>query len=400
MGHDEIYQIGLCPRCKGKDHAELYAKHVNRMYDYLKKKGLGMMIWSDMLQPTERYLTPSSIKKIPKDIIMLDFIWYFHFDIDMEDHILPYGFNVIIGIIGNMYSSHYPRFESRIAKKGMIGGEVSTWCRFDEYNLAKKGKIFDLLYSAEMLWSKTYDSDAREVYTKILQDRIPQIRDELRGIAKPENSAIISIPITLPKSSNKPLPQALPETLPESQSKALPKALHEPLPEAIKSIIRKKSNIDHISRYSFDLSRTQYLSTTSVEAKVYEKFRKLIFLHATTNNAERIAWKPLTIVGEYIVKYSDDTEVVIPVEYAGNICVWTRRYAQPMSQQYYRHQGYIATYFSDSLIQAKTETGQDITVLGYEWVNPYPNSEIQSIICRGNNTTDAKILLFGISGIR
>ena len=84
-----------------------------------------------------------------------------------------------------------------------------------------------------MLWSKTYDSDAREVYTKILQDRIPQIRDELRGIAKPENSAIISIPITLPKSSNKPLPQALPETLPESQSKALPKALHEPLPEAI-----------------------------------------------------------------------------------------------------------------------------------------------------------------------
>ena len=138
MGHDEIYQIGLCPRCKGKDHAELYAKHVNRMYDYLKKKGLGMMIWSDMLQPTERYLTPSSIEKIPKDIIMLDFIWYFHFDIDMEDHILPYGFNVIIGIIGNMYSSHYPRFESRIAKKGMIGGEVSTWCRFDEYNLAKK----------------------------------------------------------------------------------------------------------------------------------------------------------------------------------------------------------------------------------------------------------------------
>ena len=47
---------------------------------------------------------------------MLDFIWYFHFDIDMEDHILPYGFNVIIGIIGNMYSAII-HAESRIAKR-------------------------------------------------------------------------------------------------------------------------------------------------------------------------------------------------------------------------------------------------------------------------------------------
>jgi hypothetical protein len=36
MGHDEIYQIGLCPRCKGKDHSDLYATHVTRMYNYLK----------------------------------------------------------------------------------------------------------------------------------------------------------------------------------------------------------------------------------------------------------------------------------------------------------------------------------------------------------------------------
>src|SRR5690554_7996773 len=54
MGHDEIYQIGLCSRCKGKDHAELYAKHVTSMHDYLKKKGYGMMIWADMLHPTEK----------------------------------------------------------------------------------------------------------------------------------------------------------------------------------------------------------------------------------------------------------------------------------------------------------------------------------------------------------
>ncbi len=369
MGHDEIYQIGLCPRCKGKDHSDLYAKHVTRMHNYLRKKGLAMMIWSDMLQPTQRYLTSPAITKIPKDIVMLDFIWYFHFDIDMEDHILPHGFDVIIG---NMYSSHYPRFESRIAKKGMIGGEVSTWCRFDEYNLAKKGKIFDLLYSAEMLWSDKYNSDARQVYTELIQRMIPQIRDELRGIAKPEGTAISSRPIALPKS----------------------------LAPSISETLRRVTCNGNICGYSFDLSEAQRLSDTPIRVKVDDKFRKIVFLHTATNNAERIAWKPLTRIGEYIVKYSDNTEVVIPVEYAGNICVWNRRYAQPMPQQYYRHQGYIATYFSDPLIQAKSEYGQDITVFGYEWVNPYPDRKISSISCSGNNATDAGILLFGLSGIK
>ena len=375
MGHDEIYEIGLCPRCKDKDHAELYAKHVNAMCDYLKNKGYGMMIWSDMLQPTENYLTPPAITKISKEIIMLDFIWYFHFDIDMEDHILPYGFNVIMG---NMYSSHYPRFESRMAKKGMIGGEVSTWCRFDEYTLAKKGKIFDLIYSAEMLWSDAYNSDAREVYTRIIQGITPQIRDELRGIAKPDSVEAEYVPIALPKSST------------------------SLLPDVLKAEVDRIVDIDegNISGMYFDLSGAQCLSEAPISVNVQDKYKKLVFLHTTQNNAERVVWKPLCTVGEYIIKYSDNREVVIPVEYAGNISIWTRPYAKPMPQQYYRHQGYVATYLSDPIIQAKSEKGEDITVLAYEWVNPYPDSEICSIRCNGNSDTDANILLIGVSGVR
>ena len=379
MGHDEIYQIGICPRCKDKDHSDLYAKHVTSMHDYLKNKGLGMMIWSDMLHPTERYLTYPAINKIPKDIVMLDFIWYFHFDIDMEDHILPYGFNVVMG---NMYSSHYPRFESRMAKKGMLGGQVSTWCRLDEYNLAKKGKIFDLLYSAEMLWSDSYNSDAREVYTKIIQEMISQVRDELRGISKPETYEKLTEAIALPQSS----------------APSLPKELNA----EIESIIDKGNGNDDNSICSqvFDLSQAQRLTETPINVDVNDKYSKFMFLHATSSNAKRVAWEPLTKVGEYIVKYSDGKEVVIPVEYAGNICVWTRPFAKPMPQQFYRHQGYVATYMSDPLIQAKTEDGKDITALAYEWVNPYPDSDIVSISCSGNDLTDTDILLLGISAVR
>ena len=43
--------------------------------DYLKEKGLGTVIWSDMLQPVTNYQTPNAINLLPRDILCLDFIW-------------------------------------------------------------------------------------------------------------------------------------------------------------------------------------------------------------------------------------------------------------------------------------------------------------------------------------
>jgi hypothetical protein len=69
-----------------------------------------------------------------------------------------------------------------------------------------------------------------------------------------------------------------------------------------------------------------------------------------------------------------------------------------MPQPYYRHQGYVATYLADPLIQAKTEAGRDITVMAYEWVNPKPECGIASISCRAVGEDGARVLLFAISG--
>ncbi|HBN83866.1 MAG TPA: hypothetical protein DDZ89_08475, partial [Clostridiales bacterium] len=196
MGHDEVYQIGICPVCKDKDPADLLAKHINRMHKYLADKNLKMMMWGDMLHDVTRYKTPPAIDKIPKDIVMLDFIWYFHFDKDLEDRLLNHGFKVIMG---NMYSSHYPRYESRILKDGMIGAQVSTWCRFDEYTLGYMGKIYDVLYSANMMWNDTYQSDARLIYDKILVDMIPKLRSKIHGSTYPTMyKTKKSVPLRLP----------------------------------------------------------------------------------------------------------------------------------------------------------------------------------------------------------
>jgi len=62
-----------------------------------------MMIWGDMLQDKTPYMTYPARERLPRDIVLLVFIWYFHFDTDMEDHLLPHGYDVVMG---KLYSSH------------------------------------------------------------------------------------------------------------------------------------------------------------------------------------------------------------------------------------------------------------------------------------------------------
>lgn len=88
VGMDEVFLIGSpqCPRCKGKDVAELYAGAVNRLHRHLVDgRGVEMLMWGDRLinareqyhQPWEASRTGShrAVDLIPKDIIVCD--WHY-----------------------------------------------------------------------------------------------------------------------------------------------------------------------------------------------------------------------------------------------------------------------------------------------------------------------------------
>jgi hypothetical protein len=88
VGMDEVFLIGDkdCPRCKGKDVGELFAKVVNELHDHLvKDKGVEMLMWSDRFLDSkttgygrwEASDTGShrAIDRVPKDIIMCD--WHY-----------------------------------------------------------------------------------------------------------------------------------------------------------------------------------------------------------------------------------------------------------------------------------------------------------------------------------
>jgi hypothetical protein len=84
-GMDEVFILGECPRCKGIDHSELFARAINDLHARLAKRKVGMMIWGDRLidakatgyskwEASENGTAPA-INHIPKDIVLCD--WHY-----------------------------------------------------------------------------------------------------------------------------------------------------------------------------------------------------------------------------------------------------------------------------------------------------------------------------------
>ena len=88
VGMDEVFLVGEddCPRCRGKDKAELFAKAVNDYYNHLvRKHKIEMLMWGDRLIDASKYSygkweasannTARAIDMISKDIIICD--WHY-----------------------------------------------------------------------------------------------------------------------------------------------------------------------------------------------------------------------------------------------------------------------------------------------------------------------------------
>jgi len=359
IGHDEVYHIALCSECRKKGGPKVYTEHVQTMYDYIKAKGLGTMLWSDMFH-TDMYYTGedySVVKEnLPRDLVLLDFTWYYHFDKDIEDELLPAGHKNIM--MGNLYSSHYPRFAKRIAKDGMIGGEVSTWTAVSEDKFALNGKFFDLPYTAEMLWNAySYDENNRASLTALIsQCIIPEMRDLMHG----RYNLYLATDIHTADYASFPGESA---------------------------------------RVPHELSHLGLVEPTG-KIKLGKKYDRLVFEHATLNSAPRICWKDLVPVGKYTVTYSDGEKIDVPVNYAGGILQANSSFGLPMPQQYYRHQGYIGTWYADPTYEYRTAEGEPILLLGQIWDNPHPEKKITYITYTPDEKDYAILLSGGVLGVR
>ena len=342
-GHDEVYQIGVCPVCREKDPADLYYNDVMRIHDHLAAKGLKMMIWSDMLQSASSYKTVSAIDRLPKDIVMMDFIWYFHLGKDIEENLTEKGFPVLIG---NLYSSHFPRFEKRVQNPRIFGGEMSFWTRVSEEVLGREGKIYDLFFTAEMLWSDTYREALRFSYDRVIRRLIPPLRDLLGDRQSPSQ-------------------------LPGHQETALYGASQSPDPENDK---------------------------TGLDIAVNGRFDSLVISHTAQSEMTRMPWVALEEIGAYYVTFDDGSSLRLPVTYGGNIGYWKRRQNQPQPQPFYRHNGYIGTYFADTT-ESHLRDGRLVTLYHYEWLLPQNGKAIVRLRYIPAANAKSDVVVYGVTGL-
>ncbi len=347
IGHDEIHTIGKCERCRHIPEEDLYVKEVTALHDHLAERGYKTMMWSDMIQEPI-YQAFHAIDRLPKDIVCLSFTWYFHLETDVEERLYDRGFPVVIG---NFYSSHYPRYDTRKHGRHLLGAEVSCWCSFDRYTHAYAGKTYDMMVSANAFWNEGYTQTLERTYRE-LANRVSS--GVLRGLRMPAVSADArEIPIDR-------CPEAVPHDIREDYAGAL--------------------------RVSHREEKTVAWSGHAA---------RLSFLHATDKRGRHIMRTPAFKSGEYVIIYEDGTRETAEILYGANICEYRREYALPKASDLFRHVGYMATCLCTP-VRGKTADGEDYTLYDYTWENPHPEKRIESIILRQCAETDESILLFGV----
>jgi len=349
MGHDEVYILGKCDKCKERGATAVYVEEVTRLNEFLKSKNLTMMIWSDMLQ-NETYSVPDAIHQVPKDIIMLDFTWYFHPEKDIEDRLLEAGYQVMMG---NMYSSHYTRYNTRSRKPGIIGAEVSTWVPCNERSYAYEGKLYDLVYSANTMWSEAYNAEYRLTYGEIVKPIIWEMRKRIGGIVEGEKTEL-----NLGEGAHR---------------EYIPSELVGKIPYAKTLLLSMKK--------------------PQAEIPVNDTIKGVRLVHGTDLSVERVMWKPAQKIGKYTLVYEDGTTYTDTMEYGENIYKYAHTYGTPIPSFLFRHEGYTGTY-SSKAICGKDKDGNDYTLLEYPINNPYSEKKVTKILVKHNQNTDANILVF------
>lgn len=104
-GMDEVFYIGeaKCPRCSGKDKAELFAGEIKLIRDHLKERGRQLWIWGDRLLDGKTTGigewegsfndTHRAIDLIPKDVVICD--WHYERAHQTAPYFALKGFSVV-----------------------------------------------------------------------------------------------------------------------------------------------------------------------------------------------------------------------------------------------------------------------------------------------------------------
>lgn len=173
IGHDEYYSAGLCPKCKGKNVAELYAQDVNKIVAYLRKRHINPIIWGEKLlnahwrngEPIGGAACPASdtLEALPATYQAIEqleelsvFHWYWNVDRDLEKIYASHGMKYCFA---NFDPLAFKDWEKRISATYASGICVSNWGQTNMRTLQRNGVLYNLVYASLLMWNPAFGSE-------------------------------------------------------------------------------------------------------------------------------------------------------------------------------------------------------------------------------------------------
>ncbi|GEM_PF-1142504 len=390
IGHDEWYTMCICPECRGKSAAKLFAQDVQRIHDHLARKGVRTAMWADRLHPhhgglgwrgavvLSGYFTDgrevcSAVSEVPKDILAVN--WSNQLP-DAEVYYREHGFEQILG----NFNPGFPDYEARTRAPEILGGEVSTWVRTCERDYAQ-GLVRNMLLCAHALWTGRFFDDRVCADNKLLRGLL-----DARRCLHPRTSPWLD-----PRRGSTAL------SLGRKANQVLPARVDADRFTVAGVLFRMRKSGDGLRVVAVDSPRqAEPVAPDRVEGlSVGAKAASLVFLHATSDNdIYRMPSKCYRgalgeEVGRYAVRYADGKRATVPVRYGEH--VQTLRYAGGLAQT-------GVCYWALPVWQSADEQGRPVTLYAYEWINPRPQVKIASLDVEATRrATDVTLYLAGVT---
>lgn len=363
----------------GRTRAQAFLESHVRLNDWLKPRGITMMIYEDMLSPYhngKRFDTYKVIEAFPQDIILT--LWSGgHPDKEIR-YFTDRGFRVWPNATGMFTLSDDAKRRVMGFGKGLYSFGNDKTHLLDEYS--SLWSLSNLLRVADYAWNFARDEKVDPARLVALEHLLA-LRPNPRAGARIEPLALES---ALTHEFNTFLKAAKPDAY----------ARHDrpvKLPGGIQEIGFIPMRLAASGKDCILLRK----NFAPVTLPVKGKFSSLVFLHTGfVNDPQDKAVAGVRVrewlygwpCGDYIVHYADGSQTVLPVRLANNL----KRFDTASATR--------ATLDSRYTWTLNDAGNQPIHLFQWEWVNPKPDTEIVRVMARHDNVLDVSLLLFAVSG--
>ncbi|MBR5024242.1 MAG: hypothetical protein IKX48_04185, partial [Victivallales bacterium] len=137
---------------------------------------------------------------------------------------------------------------------------------------------------------------------------------------------------------------------------------------------------------------------TGLDITLNGRFDSFVITHTAQRELTRMPWVELEEIGTYEITFDDGSTECLPVSYGGNVGYWNRRQGQPQPQPFYRHNGYIGTYFADTT-ESRLRDGRLVTLYHYEWLLPQNDKTIVRLRYIPAENAKSDVVVYGVTGL-